>query len=526
MTYKRLTLITGAAGGIGRALTCEFINRGYRVIAVDLPSSDIHDFVAGLEGDHISIACDLSDETEIAGIFNRIGELGGRLDVLVNNAAIGPTMRPTLETSTDEIRAALRTNLYAPFTLAREAMKFMAPDAAIVNTASLGGINSNPARNAYAASKAALISLTKSLSCEMASKGIRVCAVAPGYVRTPMVAGLEAEGKADLALVRRRIPMGRLARPDEIAAVIGFLASPQARYITGSFLVVDGGWNSFNQAGFAHPQVDVVPEYELAPPETDKRRKTILITGAAKGIGEAIAERFAAGGARVLLADSDFKALSSVQKRLGGDHLAIETDIADDQSVVDLFARVAQECEQLDVLINNAAISDVFKPLEDQTVGDLDRVMAVNLAGAFSCAREALKLMRDGNGVIVNLGSINTFLPFAPRHAYGASKAAIDMLTRCMAAELGPRGIRSVSLAPGYIRTSGVADLEDRDLIDIGAIKRRIPMGDLGRPADIAEAAHFLASDAASYVSGAILYVDGGWTSFGNAGDAAVPSSK
>ncbi|GGM12396.1 hypothetical protein GCM10011534_38180 [Pseudooceanicola nanhaiensis] len=94
------------------------------------------------------------------------------------------------------------------------------------------------------------------------------------------------------------------------------------------------------------------------------------------------------------------------------------------------------------------------------------------------------------------------------------------MLTRCMAAELGPRGIRTATVAPGYIRTLGVADLEARGLIDIDAIRRRIPMGELGRPDDIAAAVQFLASPAASYVNGAILYVDGGWTSFGNAGDA------
>lgn len=98
----------------------------------------------------------------------------------------------------------------------------------IVNTASLAGVLGNPTRNAYAASKAALISMTRSLACEWAGRGIRVNAIAPGYVRTPMVAALEAAGKADLTAVRRRIPMGRLARADEMASAIGFLASDRA----------------------------------------------------------------------------------------------------------------------------------------------------------------------------------------------------------------------------------------------------------------------------------------------------------
>lgn len=517
---RRTTLITGAAGGIGRGLVAEFAARGDRVLAVDLPGTGLEEVVAALGGDHLALPCDLSDETQIGALFARVDGLGSGLDVLVNNAAIGPTMRPTIETGTEELRAALRTNLLAPFTLAREAAARIGRGGAIVNTVSLGGMISNPARNAYAASKAALISLTRSLACELAIGGIRVTAVAPGYVRTPMVGVLEESGKVDLGLVRRRIPMGRLARGDEIASAIGFLASPEACYVTGSILVVDGGWMSFNQPGDAHPPVAGVPEAELSRPDVPNARRTILVTGAARGIGAAIAARFAEAGDRVILTDRDATALRDTAAGLGGDHIAVEMDVADDASVVTAYARIAEQAGSVDVLVNNAAIADSFKPVADQTAADLERVLEVNLAGAFSCTREALKLMPEGQGVIVNLGSINTFLPFAPRHAYGASKAAIDMLTRCMAAELGPKGIRTATVAPGYIRTSGVADLETRGLIDIDAIRRRIPMGDLGRPEDIAAATHFLASPAASYVNGAILYVDGGWTSFGNAGDA------
>jgi NAD(P)-dependent dehydrogenase (short-subunit alcohol dehydrogenase family) len=172
-------------------------------------------------------------------------------------------------------------------------------------------------------------------------------------------------------------------------------------------------------------------------------------------------------------------------------------------------------------MINNAAIADVFKPAMEQDSSDLGRVLDVNLAGAFMCAKEALALMQGRAGMILNMGSINSFLPFAPRHAYGASKAAIDILTRCFAAELGQKGIRSATLAPGYIRTPGVAALEQSGKVDSVAILKRIPLGDMGRPEDIADAALFLASPAASYINGGILYVDGGWTSFGNAGQAS-----
>ena len=132
-------------------------------------------------------------------------------------------------------------------------------------------------------------------------------------------------------------------------------------------------------------------------------------------------------------------------KKLGAKHLGQPVDIADEDSVVALFASVAEKLGKVDVLVNNAAIADTFKPAFDQAPDDIERLLEINLTGAFVCTREALRAMPRG-GVVVNLGSINTLLPFAPRHAYGASKAGIDILTRCMAAELGPSGIRLATM--------------------------------------------------------------------------------
>ena len=219
--------------------------------------------------------------------------------------------------------------------------------------------------------------------------------------------------------------------------------------------------------------------------------------------------------------DQDGAGAVALANSLGSTHLGLSLDVTLEKPVVEAFEAIRARFGRIDVLINNAAIADAFKPALDQSPSDLEAVLDVNLAGAFLCSREALKAMGAG-GMILNVGSINTFLPFAPRHAYGASKAGIDILTRCMAAELGPSGIRTATIAPGYIRTPGVAALERDGHIDTLAIRRRIPMGDLGRPEDIADAALFLVSPEASYVNGSILYVDGGWTSFGNAGSASM----
>jgi NAD(P)-dependent dehydrogenase (short-subunit alcohol dehydrogenase family) len=177
----------------------------------------------------------------------------GRLDVLVNNAGIGDTHLPTLDQTIDSFDRILRIHLTGTFMASREAARVMISQGggAIVNISSIAGITGLPRRNAYGAAKAGIVSLTRSMACEWAGNGIRVNAIAPGYVGTELVHRLEQAGKIDMDRLKRRIPMGRLAKPEEIADTAWFLASPQASYITGTVVSVDGGWHAFGDAGDA-----------------------------------------------------------------------------------------------------------------------------------------------------------------------------------------------------------------------------------------------------------------------------------
>ncbi|MGX9147560.1 SDR family oxidoreductase [Mesorhizobium sp. 128a] len=507
----RIVIITGAAGGIGRVLADTLAADGDVVVAVDLPGRGVLEMARRLGRRHLGLECDVSKEDDILALYRRVEAQFAQISVLVNNAAIGPTMDATVETSIESFRRTLAVNLVGPFVMAREAARRMQPGAAIVNIASISGMVSNPKRNAYGASKAGLISFTKSLACEWASRGIRVTAVAPGYVRTSMTAALESAGKADLAAVRRRVPMGRMGRPDEIARAVRFLASPQASYVTGSVLTVDGGWMSFNQPGDAHPPVDGTPGAELSRPAEYTGARTVLVTGGAKGIGAAVVRRFAANGDTVVIADRDRTAATELARSLGGTHVAKTVNVAVESEVVALFDELRGRFGRLEVLVNSAVVADLSAI--EQMSAQTEHVLDVTLTGAFTCAREAIKMMRPG-GMILNIGSINTFLPLAPRHAYGATKAGLEIVTRCMAAELGPGGIRTATIAPGYIRMPGSS-------LDPKAISRRIPIGRMGEPEEVADAVLFLASPDASYINGSILYVDGGWTSFGHAGFAS-----
>ena len=244
--------------------------------------------------------------------------------------------------------------------------------------------------------------------------------------------------------------------------------------------------------------------------------KVAIVTGGAKGIGRAIATRFARDGARVVVADIDADAGSAAVQEIGahGAVRFIRCDVGDKADAENLVASTIQAWGSVDVLVNNAGIVHAADFL-DVTEADFDRVLRVNLKGAFlvgqAAARQMVAQVKAGGapGAIVNMSSVNAVFAIANQVPYSASKGGINQLTKVMALSLAPFGIRVNAIGPGSIMTDMLASVAT-DKAAKHRLLSRTPLGRIGDPAEIAAIAAFLASDDASYITGQTIYADGG----------------
>ena len=231
MSKQRLVIVTGASQNIGASIAARFQRDGAQVICADInpPRDNSVEF----------ICTDISDETSVTALMDQIAKDYGYLDVLVNNAGItrdGLLMRM----KDDDWDSVLEVNMTASMSLCRAAMRGMmkARNGRIISISSVVGVTGNAGQTNYAASKAGMIGFSKSLAAEVASRGLTVNVVAPGFIKTPMTGVLDESQKSALLT---RVPAGRLGHADEIAATVAFLASDEAAYITGATLHVNGG---------------------------------------------------------------------------------------------------------------------------------------------------------------------------------------------------------------------------------------------------------------------------------------------
>jgi glucose 1-dehydrogenase len=246
--------------------------------------------------------------------------------------------------------------------------------------------------------------------------------------------------------------------------------------------------------------------------------KRVLVTGSSKGIGREIALTVAREGADVVINyNRDPQGAEDVLRDVqatGVRGTVIQADLGDVTQVRRLLDEGIAALGGLDVLVNNAGI-ETHAPFWDVTEADFDRVIGVNLKGVFFATQRMVQHLRDARrpGRIVNISSVHEELPFPNFAAYCASKGGLKMLTRNLAVELGPLGIAINSIAPGAIETPINTKLLN-DPVKLNALVSQIPLGRLGKPADVASLAVFLASDEAGYVTGATYFVDGGLTWF------------
>ncbi len=241
--------------------------------------------------------------------------------------------------------------------------------------------------------------------------------------------------------------------------------------------------------------------------------KVAVVTGASKGIGASIAEHFGAAGASVVVNYSSSKAgADAVVKKIvanGGKAIAVQGDVSKQEDIVRLFAETKKAYGKLDILVNNAGIYD-FKPLGEISTEHFHKQFNLNVLGLILTTQEAVKLIGEEGGSIINISSLVGQMPAATGSVYSATKAAVDSLAVSLSQELGPKKIRVNSLNPGMVETEGLHAVGFAESDFRKHVEATTPLGRIAKPEDIATAAVFFASDDAGWVTGQTLVLSGG----------------
>jgi len=235
-----------------------------------------------------------------------------------------------------------------------------------------------------------------------------------------------------------------------------------------------------------------------------------LITGGGSGIGEGIARAMAEQGARVIVADVSVENASRVASSIGGDAASYELDVSDRPACDALARTILNHVGEVSILVNNAGIIRRGTVMEPNARTDWDVTLAVNLDGPYNMVTAFLGQLRETKGAIINIGSIQSFVALPNSAAYTTSKGGVRLLTKALAIELSPLGIRVNAIGPGFTATPLNAKARE-DPAYMANFASRIPLGRIGTPEDIAGPAVFLASDMARYITGVTLPVDGGY---------------
>lgn len=251
----------------------------------------------------------------------------------------------------------------------------------------------------------------------------------------------------------------------------------------------------------------IKPQFELAD-------KVAIVTGSSKGIGESIAWGLAEFGARVVVSSRKQEAVDEVAEALraaGHEALAVACNVSEANALDQLVARTVEAYGRIDILVNNAAANPYFGPAEGSESSAFQKIMAVNVEAPLELAKRVLPHFEaQGGGSIINISSVEGIKPAFGMALYSTSKAAVTMLTQNMAKEWGPRGIRANTVCPGLVKTKFSQALWSNEKL-LGQYEKHVPLRRMAEPDELAGVVCFLASAAASYVTGSVIAVDGGY---------------
>ncbi len=414
-------VVTGGSMGIGRAIVERFVGAGANVVAVAHGQEALDEAVATAqtmaspEQQVLGISADVASRPGVDALFDELVDRLPYLNIFVGNAGTGH-VTPFLELSDDEFDSVLALNFTGTLRCCQLAGRMMVadpqPNSAIVVVSSIRALGARAGRLIYAATKAGVNQAVRVAAVELAPHGIRVNALSPGITETP----LSAKNPEAFAEAVANVPLGRAAQPADLAEAAYFLCSP------------DGELRHRRQPDRRRRRVPVV---------MIERGQTAVVTGAANGIGLAMARRFLDSGLRVVLADRDSDALDVAVSQLGDGALGVPTDVADAASVVALAARVAEVFGDVHVLCNNAGVIGPGRSWET-SASEWSRIVSVNLDGVVNGLRSFVPAMLAHGAPchVVNTASGAGLFVAPSFSAYCVSKAAVVALSESLAAEI------------------------------------------------------------------------------------------